>query len=109
MAKKPPRLRAGGVVRPAPGDKVTVWWIDSGAGTQGTDITLDVNETHGRVKSIGPDPALSLPDWACSDTLVLVMCSAGADDEKTDLAAIWWPSVVEIENHGSDRPLWITD
>ncbi len=72
---------------PAPGAAVVVWWLDSGAGSTELPASgacaLAVKETHGRVIEYDEE----------TQSVLLAMCSAGDDDERSELARIWWPSV----------------
>ena len=99
--------------RPKPGDCVIVWWLDSGSGVRDFPVkqrpgALGIKETHGRVISLGPDDSLKLPRKMSSETLSLRLCSAGTNDGNSELGAVWWPSVVRIDNFGNIQP-WIED
>ena len=91
--------------RPSVGENVIVWWLDSGAGETtlpGGTRELHVNETHGKVVSLGKDDRLkgSFPAGSpktSSETLVLAMDSSGPTDERSDMAIIWWPSVLRLK------------
>jgi hypothetical protein len=101
------------VKRPKPGDCVIVWWLDSGSGVRDFPVkqrpgALCVKETHGRVISLDPDPSLKLPKSMSSDTLLLRLCSAGNTDGNSELGAVWWPSVVRIDNFGGIEP-WMEE
>lgn len=87
------------------GDDVIVTWIDSGMGATGVEgrhvARLFLNTTHGRVSFYGSDPELHAKlctKRRCSGRCVyleLAMCSAGASDERADLAGIWALSIVD--------------
>jgi len=94
--------------QPAVGADVIVEWLDSGLGTtgslpearQGRCAVLVINRTHGRVVSVGVcgELASRLPKGLDSTTLRLAMCCQGdgEKDDRVDLAAIWWPSVLSV-------------
>lgn len=79
-----------------------VRWVDSGLNQTGDpkDPTVGVPavcETHGKVLSCEPDPALALPRSMSNVVLRLATNSAGRDDTDVDIFSIWWPSVVDVK------------
>ncbi len=91
--------------RPKVGDAVIVRWVDSGLAA--LDLPADapplvVNKTHGEVVSLRSDRRLRCGDLD-QETLTLAMCSAGKGDIKSELAVIWWPSVIEVTVVGPRR------
>lgn len=89
--------------RPKVDDVIEVRWLDSGIsgyGKPGQDkVHLKYNVTYGKVSHIGSsdelcDKVLCAAHHRCA-ILELAMCSAGYDDSRSELAVIWWPSVVE--------------
>ena len=96
-----------GWVLPKVGDAVVVRWVDSGAGAVGApglsrSCHLYIKTTCGRVVSCQSDDLLDIPKSHSKETLVLAMCSAGGDDYRSELAAIWVPSIIFLKNFGSD-------
>ena len=94
-------------VPPAVGDAVVVRWVDSGAGAIGSPtgvrpLYLYVKTTCGRVISCKQDDLLDIPNTHSKETLLLAMCSAGGDDCRSELAAVWVPSIIDLKNFGSD-------
>lgn len=82
-----------------PGEIVVVWWRDSGLGTNEAPehakrAKLAVKETHGRVIGYDKDEKV----------LRLSMCSAGDDDDRSDIAVVWAPSIVMVWAFGRDKP-----
>jgi hypothetical protein len=76
--------------RPKVGEEVRVTWIDSGMSTYAAPkdidkVKLHIANTYGRVLSLE------------GDVLVLAMCSSGPDDDRSELAGIWWPAVREVK------------
>jgi hypothetical protein len=96
-------------VVPKEGDLVVVTWLDSGLGVtsapQNSDqFFLMTKKTCGFVASCGESPSLSFPAGMDKNTMVLVTCSAGDDDSRAELAYVWVPSIISVENYGSEGP-----
>lgn len=88
------------------GSSVIVTVLDSCRGVDGTparhDCRLLHNETHGRVTFLGSDPELCVRHCGkrCIQKcwyLELAMDSACAEDERSSLAALWVPCIVEVK------------
>lgn len=86
------------------GADVIVEWVDSGAGDSDLPgrgkVRLQVGRTHGRVTFVGRDEKLHervcTPRRCRCAYVELAMCSSGADDDRSDLAAIWLDAIVSV-------------
>ena len=89
---------------PEVGQDAAVWWIDSGASSEGESGSpkegLIVRRTLGRVTYIGPDPTIhgKFCKKRCRCTVLeLAMCSGGEKDTHSELGLIWVTSVVKVK------------